>query len=63
MPEIEVMHSVERIRVDTKKQPGFLAAMIAKGYFTQPVAFRAVVDELKRRGRTVHHTNVNRDLN
>ena len=62
-PEIEVTHSVERIRMDTKKQPGLLAAMIAKGYFAQPVAGATVVEELKRRGRSVHHANVYRDLN
>lgn len=62
-PEIEVTRTVERIKMDTKSQPGFLAAMIAEGYFGQPVIGTAVVNELKRRGRSVHHTNVYRDLN
>lgn len=61
--EIEVTRSVERIRVDFKTQPGFLAAMIVDGYFGKPMAGNAVVEELKRRGRSVHHANVYRDLN
>ena len=62
-PEIEVTKTIERIRLDTKKQPGFLAAMIVEGFFKSPIDAGTVVDELKRRGRSVHHTNVYRDLN
>lgn len=61
--EMEVTRTVERIRVDTKTQPGFLAMLIVDGYFAKPVAGSTVVEELKRRGRAVHHANVYRDLN
>lgn len=61
--EIEVTKTVERIRMDTKNQPGLLAALIADGFFASPVTGTTVVDELKRRGRSVHHANVYRDLN
>jgi hypothetical protein len=62
-PEIEVTRQKEIIRVSTDKQPGLLAAMIAEGFFNKATAFGIVVDELKRRGRSVHYTNVKRDLN
>lgn len=62
-PEIEVTHKRRVIMADTSKQPGLLALMIAEGFFEHSVAGVAVVQELKRRGRSVHHTNVYRDLN
>lgn len=63
VPAIEVSRTVEKIKLDGKTQPGFLAGMIAEGYFDSAVEAPAVVNELKRRGRSVHHTNVYRDLN
>lgn len=63
VPEIEVTRTIERIRVDEKTQPGFLAGMIAGGFFSDPVDGAGVAAELKRRGRSVHNANVYRDLN
>lgn len=62
-PEIEVKLTRPIVRVDHDKQPGFIAGMVADGYFEQPVTAASIVNELKRRGRSVHHTNVYRDLN
>lgn len=62
-PEIEVKLTRPTIRADHDKQPGFIAGMIADGFFEQAVTAATVVAELKRRGRSVHHTNVYRDLN
>lgn len=62
-PEIEVKYDRPTIDMDTTKQPGLLAAMIAEGYFNKAIPASAIVGELKRRGRAVHNTNVYRDLN
>jgi hypothetical protein len=62
-PEIEVIEKRRVVRMSTDKQPGFIAAMIARGFFDRTRSGSEVVDELKRRGRSVHHTNVYRDLN
>jgi len=62
-PEIEVTITRPIIKVDHEKQPGIIAGMISEGFFQKPVEAAKVVTELKRRGRSVHHTNVYRDLN
>jgi len=62
-PEIEVNVTRQVIQIDHDKQPGFLAGLIATKYFDKPIPAADVVSELKRRGRSVHHTNVYRDLN
>jgi hypothetical protein len=62
VPEIEVTKSVERIHVDYNSQPGVIAAMIAEGFFVDATKPAEVINELKRRGRSVHPANVSRDL-
>jgi hypothetical protein len=64
VPSIEVTRTVEKIRLDYATQPGFLAALIAQGFFglDTPVRPAEVIAELKRRGRSVHPANVSRDL-
>jgi hypothetical protein len=62
-PEIVVTEERSVIRMDATTQPGFLAGMIARGFFDSPVANATVKAELKRRGRSVHDANLSRDLN
>lgn len=62
VPTLEVTKRQERITVDYSTQQGILAALIAEGFFADPVKPAAVKVELTSRGRSIHDANLSRGL-